>query len=306
MKQLIKSATVYHAELPNATALRDHFNNDLFLEPLSLQAISMGFAPSPELGGLVDEFTGGLAFHVRIDQKLLPGSIVKAEVNKVAKQVEVDTGRKPGKKERAEIKETLMVEMLEHALVRTTVVTCYHHTTTNFLIIPTTNKKLAQQIVSLLVNSVGSVKTTTINVADVKGGLTARLKQWLDGDAEAFSGLSPVNEVQLEQDGRKVSVRMSDLENAGAALKEALASSFTVKALGLHFEGGLTIGGGLDLKLTDGFQLRGIEGPALIVEDEDAKDITFAAQATLEVNDLANAITFLCEMFGYQEAEVAA
>lgn len=307
MKQLIKSATVYCAELPSAAALRGHFLEDVFVDVLSLQAAGIGFVPRTDTfvaengANLVEEFTGGVAFTVRLDQKLIPGSVVKAEVERRAKLVERDTGRKPGKKERAEMKLEVIDGFMPHALVRSTLITCYHHTATNYLIIPTTNKKLAQQVVSLLVNSVGSVKTTTINVANVKGGLTKRLSDWLGGDDEAFSGLSPVNEVQLEQDTRKVTVRMSDLDSASAALKEALASSFTVKSLGLHFEGGLSIGGGLSLKLTDNFQLRGIEIPAPI---EDNELDSFGAQATLELVELIDAITFLCEMFGYQEAEV--
>lgn len=294
MKQLIKSATIFNAELPSAEALEEHFAADAFVEPLSTQAMSIGFVPREDFGNLVEVFPGGIAFTVRVDQKILPGSIVKSEVNKVAKQREADTGRKVGKKERGEIKLGVTEALLVHALVRTTLVTCYHHTKLNYLIVPLTNKVLAGKIISLLVNSVNSVKTTTINVSDVKGGLTTRLKNWLGGDEDAFAGLYPGNEVQLEQDDRKVTVRMSNLTKAGGALKEALASSFTVKSLGLWFEGGLA------LKLTDSFQLRGIANEILIPEDPE--DDTFAAQAALEVNELAEAITFLCEMFGYQEA----
>lgn len=299
MKQLIKSATIFNAELPDAATLREHFSEDLFTEALSLQAMSIGFVPRVEFGGIVEEFAGGVAFTVRIDTKLVPSSVVKAEVNQRAKVIEAETGRKPGKRERAEIKDQVTVDFLARALTRTTLVTCYHETETNFLIVPLTNKALAGRIVSLLVNSVGSVKTTTINVAEVKGGLTTRLKQWLDGDVDAFSGLDPTNEVMLEQGDRTVTVRMSDLTSASAALKEAMASGFTVKALGLQFSSGLA------LKLTDSFQMRGIKAPNLITDE--GEDDMFAAQAVLEVNALAEAVTFLCEMFGYAESkEVAA
>ncbi len=304
MKQLIKSATVFHAELPSAGALREHFFEDVFVDALSLQAVSIGFTPREDDfvqndgANLVDEFTGGVAFTVRVDQKIVPGSVVKAEVDRRAKLIEREQGRKPGKKERSMIKLDVIDSFLPHALVRTTRITCYHHTATNFLIVPTTSKALAQQVVSLLVNSVGSVKTTTINVADVKGGLTQRLKQWLGGDLGAFGGLDPRAEVVLEQDERKVSVKMSDLASAGRALNEALDSHFTVKSLGLSFADDV------ELKLTDDFRMRGIWNPSA-VEEEDQEFDTFAAAATIEVNDLADAVTFLCEMFGYKEVEAA-
>lgn len=299
MKQLIKSATIYNAELPSAALLRGHLADEPFSEPLSAQAISAGFAPREDFGDLVDQFAGGLAFTVRIDQKLVPGSVLKAETQKLAQKVEADTGHKVGKKERAELKEQALYTLLEHAFVRTTLVTCYHHTATNMLIIPTNNKTVAQRIVTLLVNAVGSVKTTTINVADVKGGLTTRLKKWLEGDLDAFAGMDPTSEVQLEQDDRKVSVRMTDLDSAHAALTEAMASSFTVKALGLRFMAGT------EMRLTDSFQLRGISFANAVVEDDDMD--VFASEAAIEVSELVEAITFLCEMFGYAvEPEVAA
>jgi recombination associated protein RdgC len=302
MKQLIKSATVFHAELPSAAALRGHFTEDVFMDALSLQAASIGFIPREDDtflndgANLVNEFAGGVAFTVRIDQKIVPGSVVKAEVDRRAKFIERERGRKPGKKERAQIRDEVTVGFLEHALIRTTRITCYHHTATNFLIVPTTSKALAQQVVSLLVNSVGSVKTTTINVSDVKGGLTTRLKQWLAGDVDAFNGLDPRTEVLLERDDQRVSVKMSDLTSADRAINEALTSRFTVKSLGLSFESDL------ELKLTDDFKLRGIWNQSA-VEEEDPEFDTFAAKAAVEVNDLADAVTFLCEMFGYKEAE---
>lgn len=298
MKQLIKSATVFNAELPSAENLRTHFEGDLFIEPLATQAISLGFVPRTEGGTLVSEFTGGVAFTVRIDQKILPGSVVKAAAAVKAKALEVETGRKVGKKWMREIRLRTEEELLARALIRTQVITCFHHTATNMLVIPMTNKSLVQRIVSLLVNSVGSVKTTTINVANVKGGLTKRLKDWVMGDIGAFGGLDPVNEVQLEQGERKVTVRMSDLDASRAALTEALGQDHGVKALGLQFASGL------ELKLTDDFKFRGIVSPTPeVVEGEEKDDAldTFHEQAAIELADLTDAITFLCEMFGYKE-----
>jgi recombination associated protein RdgC len=300
MKQLIKSATIYCAELPSANMLREHFLEDAFCDVLSLQAGGVGFVPRTDTFvwengvNLVEDFAGGMAFTVRVDAKIIPSSVVKAEVDRRAKLVERDTGSKPGKKERAEMKLEVIDSFLPHALVRSTLITCYHHTATNYLIIPTTSKKLAQQVVTLLVNSVGSVKTTTINVADAKGGLTRRLKQWVGGDLEAFGGLDPRTEVVLEQGERKVSVKMSDLASAGRALNEALDSHFTVKSLGLSFDNDV------ELRLTDDFKMRGIWNPCA-VEEEDPEFDTFAAKAAIEVAELTGAITFLCEMLGYQE-----
>lgn len=296
MKQLIKSAIVYNAVLPSEDSLREHLASSQFVEPMSLQSSSIGFVPREGADSLVEGFPGGLSFTVRIDQKIVPGSVVNAELVKRIKSLELSTGRKPGKKERAELKLDIQAELNQRALIRTMLITCFHHTASNMLIIPTTNKKLASSIVGELVNAVGSVKTTTIHVSNVKQGLTTRLKAWLDGDEDSFSGLQPRDEVALEQDSRRVTVKVGELMATQQGLNEALCSGFQVKALGFMFSAGTA------LKLTDDFHLRAVSFAHPPVEGDD--DL-FAAEAALEVQEIADVVTFLCEMFGYSE-EVAA
>jgi len=294
MKQLIKSAIVYNAELPSPGALQSHLESAQFVEPLSLQTKSVGFVPRTEGSTLVEAFAGGLSFTVRIDQKIIPASVVKAELVKRVKDVERVTGRKPGKKERAELKLAVLDEIARRALIRTTLVTCFHHTATNMLIVPTTNPKLAGTVVSDLVNAVGSVKTTTIHVSHVQQGLTTRLKKWLADDETAFAGLHPCGEAGLAQDTRKVTVKMGDLASARSGLNEALSSGFEVKSLGFLFSAGT------EVKLTDEFRLRGISFAHPPCEGDDG---LFEAEAALEVQEISSVVTFLCEMFGYQEAK---
>lgn len=295
MKQLIKSAILYSAVLPPLAELETHLALQGFMEPLGLQVKSLGFVPREDFGPLVEGFAGGVAFTVRLDQKIIPGSVVKAEVAKRAAGVERLTGRRVGKKEKIDIRFEVIDELAQRALVRTTLLTCYHHTASNTLILPT-NKKLAEEVVHALVMAVGSVKITSIHVNGVSNGLTERLKEWLS-DSEDFGrdGVYPTNEVALEQDGRKVSVKMGDLQSATAALKEALTSGFYVKSLGLAFPQGT------EARLTSDFHLKNIlmYAAADTGEGEDEAP-TFAAQASLEVAEVVEVAQILCEMFDYQ------
>lgn len=294
MKQLIKSATLYNAVLPGLAELEDHLSESKFVDLLSLQTTSVGFVPREEFGPYVEAFAGGKAFTFRLDQKIIPGSVVKAELAKRVKEVQAEAGRKVGKKEKADLRFMILDELAARALVRTTLITLYHHTETNFLIVPTTNKKLAEAAVHELVMAVGSVKTTTINVNGVSSGLTARLKAWL-AEGEFDLDVSPVNEVILEQEKRRVSVKMQDLEQATSGLKEALAEGFTVKSLGLAFPRGTVA------KLTSDFHLKGIEMFAASDTGEAAEEEpTFAAQASLEVDEVVGMAQILCDMFDYK------
>ena len=286
MKQIIKQATVYSAPLPAADALQDILKGSGFAELLSLQTKTLGFVPREDFTEIVQAFPGGLAFTVRIDQKVIPPSLIKSEVVERCKLIDP----KPGKKQRKEIKLEVIDELAQVALTRTQLVTCFHHTASNMLLIPA-GKKLAGEIVSALVYAIGSLKTTTINISDIKQGLTKRLKDWLEDNDGAFDGLFPSHEVVMSTDEQRVSVKMGDLAWAKKGLQESLSAGFAVKSIGLTFPNGV------DLKLTDDFGLRTIWIP--LVDDESGEAPEFAAQAAIEVAAVVEAAQFLCTMFDY-------
>ncbi|MCF8208500.1 MAG: recombination-associated protein RdgC [Rhodoferax sp.] len=294
MKNLIKSAIVYNAELPSAEKLESHLEEAGFTDLAPVQALGLGFVPRLDHGTFVETFPGGFAFTVRVDQKVVPGSIVNAETVKEVQRILTSEGRKVGKHERRGIKASILDRMLVTAFVRTSLVTCFYFPARKYLIIPTTNAKLAGQITGELVNAVGSVKTTTIHVSEVKKGLTKRLQQWLDGEQPAFDQYQPSDEVTLVSEKRKVTVKMSDLEDARKGLEEVLDQGFQVKSVGFTLESGT------DFKLTDEFRLKGIRFVHEI--DKELAD-PFTTQATLEVAEVAGIIDVLCEMFVYKEEE---
>ena len=186
--KLIKAAITYKATIPSDTAiLAAHLAEKPFTECMEMDLRSVGFvAPTEDAYSLVQTFPGGLAFRVRIDEKIIPSGTVKAEVEKHVKAIKESTGRKVGKKERAEIKDAVMVDLCRRALVKTKAsITCFYEIATGYLIVPTASKSIADVCTSLLVQAVGSVKTETINVSEVKHGLTTRLQKWLADDDQA-------------------------------------------------------------------------------------------------------------------------
>jgi recombination associated protein RdgC len=243
---------------------------------------------------LVQTFPGGLAFRVRIDQKIIPAATVKAEVEKRVEAAKVHTGRKPGKALRAEMKHEVMDELCRRALVKTVAsITCFYDIANGYLIVPTSSKKIADVCTSLLVHAVGSVKTETINVSNVKHGLTTRMLRWLDDDAEAFGAFAPCDEAALAAEGRKVAVKMLSLQQARDGLKEALRDGLHVTSIGLHFDG-------IDFRLTSDFTLKGIAfaDPSVPEEEEDL----WAADAAIQAGKVSAVINELTAMLSYQDA----
>ena len=292
MKQLIKAAIVYKATIPtDATALHNHLAEQSFTDLLALEIKKAGFVPPTDGCRLVAGFPGGLAFRVRLDEKIIPASAIQKEVNRVATDIQAATGRKPGKKERAELNEQAIVTLAAHAFARTSALTCFYDIDSGYLIVPTTSKKLADIAVSLLVHAVGSVKTETINVSGVKHGLTTRLKTWLQSEGdEGFGRFEPCAEVALAQEERRITVKMGSLEGAREGLTDALGKAFQVTSLGL------TLDGETEFRLTENFRLKRIQ----FVHEPTTEDDVFAAEAMLEVRAV---VTELCTMLAYKEPE---
>ena len=292
MKQLIKSATVYSAELPATEHLEQHLQENAFAEMTDLQIRAVGFVAF-DSGLYTAPFPGGVAFKVRIDEKIIPASQVEKETERLALETQRLTGRKPGKKERKELKDAALLSLAPRAFPRTAVVTCYYERGTQYLIVPTTSKKLSDTITSALVHAVASMKTTTINVSDVKKGLTARMKNWLGNDDEAFGEFSPSGAAALAIEKRRLTVKMGNLQAAREGLQEAISKGFGVTSLGLHH-----IDSGVEFRLTDNFKFKGI---VFVHDPAQGGEDLFEAEAAIEVSSFSKVVTELCSMMAYQE-----
>lgn len=287
--KIIKAASIYKATLPESANLAIHLEEKAFIEMQPSEAQSIGFVPR-ESGELVTEFPGGFAFQVRVDEKIIPGPAVSAEVRKRAKAIQTQYGRKPGKKEIKEIKDEVILCFRLTALTRTAIIPCFYCVEKEYLIIPTTSKKMCDLITSVLIHAVGSVKTQTIHVSDAKQGLTTRLQSWLNGDNDAFGKFHPEGDVKLKTLGETLTIKMGSLQTANKGLQEAISKGFVVESIGLSWDA-------TGFRLTSDFRFQsisfGVEPPE---EDTDL----WVHEASVQVLNLSAVLTELCDMLGYK------
>ena len=295
--KLIKNAQIYKIDLPSAKALEQHLTEKRFIDPMELEHGSIGFIMRDGMK-YVDQFVGGMAFTVRVDEKIIPVSAVNSEVQKRAEAIFLRNGYHIGRKQRSEIKDEVVFDFRRKALLKTSIITCFYDTSKNHLFVPTTSLTLAGQITALIVRAVGSVKSETIHISALKHGLTTRLLNWLAHDDEAFSSFVPCGEVVLFAAGQKVSIKMDELANASDGLTKALKDGFMVKSL--RFWSGNDVG----FTLTSDFSFRSIEFPdsAEAGNDEDL----WLHEASVQVLNLSRIIDELCTMMSYVEEKEAA
>jgi recombination associated protein RdgC len=309
--KLITNAIVYQADLPTLELVAQHLA-DFPFEPVGPAFVSRaGFIENKATGELVTPIEGGFSFTVRIDEKILPKSAVRraqddavreyCEQNSItAEELDEDTD--------AFIRDGKLSSLIENALIKTTVVHAFYSAEHKFLIVPTTAKPAANTVINLLIQAVGSVKTSTIHVADIKGGLTTRMKKHLLGDDEAFDGFEIGQSLLLkgvaEAKSDKLKIDMGDLDLAKAAMTEALEER------AMRIETMELVRNGVRFKLTDDFRLRGIDFEGELTEEEEQEreeaDAAYLwrVEAAAQLVQLVDTIIALCDLFEYKRPEL--
>lgn len=296
MSTLIKNAIVYAAVLSEAHHLAQHLAERPYTKIGETELSRISFVPHKLTNELVSSFTGGYAFCMRLDEKILPKSIVRASADARIARIEAECGARLNKVERLAIHDDELVHLAKTALVKTAIITVYYRADKNYLIVPVTSKVLASHVIGTLIQVVGSVKTTTIHISDIKNGLTTRLKNHLNDDHEAFA----VNEfllgeqVDLARGSEKVSYKLEELNAGKVGILDRIESRFEVRALSLSY-------GGVEFKLNQDFTFKQVSFLDDVEQNPEDDAIYFWQQeASIQSLLFGNVITSLCDLLGYQ------
>lgn len=294
--KLITQAVAYKMVLPAAPGvLAAHLEGLPFEELPSSLGRGAGFVKT--YGEWVKTFPGGYAFTVRVDEKVIPGSLIKAELKKACERFEENEGFKPGRKVRNELRERVVETLTAKALSRTKLITGFYHLPSQTLLVPAVSDKARNDFTGVLLRAVESIKATTIYVSTVKASLTTRLEATLNGIDGQFGEFFMGNKVVLAGPSGKSSFDLiDDLDNASAGIREAIARGDLVKEIAL------TAGDDVTFRLTQDFALKGINfGEAIDIEEGyDNEFDEFEHEAAAQTSIVVSLVDALCQLFDYQ------
>ncbi len=139
-------------------SLAERLSEDQF-KPVGPQELSRsGWVPAlPGSDDLVFETNDCLFLRLRTDKKVLKESAIKRKVEDIASQIEQDQGRKVRKKEKEEIRETVILEHLPHALIDSIYTVGYIDLKKEWLIVEASSFKVAEEFASRLRKTLGSL-----------------------------------------------------------------------------------------------------------------------------------------------------
>lgn len=293
-----RNAIVYRATLPSIEAIEGHLAELQYEEIGETEFARAAFVPNPITGELVTPIENGYAIVVRRDQKIIPTEVVAKEARERIERIEKLSGGKLKRQERNAIICDVKVELCKKAFVRSSLILALYNSKDNLLVVNTTNKNISSLVGSLLIKVVGSLKTETIHIDNIKNGLTTRLQNHLDGSKDSFDGFAVGDYIQLSRlaDHKEVLRFSAEHTSITNELTESLASGFTVDQMEFN-------GCGVNFLLTERFHFRRIDTQSHIYNDEDDKAFQWRHQAGADLFQFSQVVNQLCKLLAYKEPE---
>jgi recombination associated protein RdgC len=253
------------------------------------QAVSGGWVPP--LGGeseeLVHAAAGRLLLTMKREEKLLPSTVVREQLQERIAQIESSQGRKVYRKERLSLKDEVVQDCLPRAFTRSTHVRAYIDVRANWIFVDTASASRAEELLNLLREGIGSL---SLLLPQVNNAPTAVMSAWLlhrslPGDFELGQ------ECELREPGEEGGVvRCRGVDLLSEEVATHLHTGKQVARLALAWEGRLS------LLLAEDLCLRRLRfADELMKENEDIPEADNAARLDADFALMADAITGLQE-----------
>lgn len=155
---MFKQLTAYRLgkdfAIPSAAAIEDALQSRRYL-PIGLtQEKSVGFYPprGGEHDKLVEAIGGHYIMRLNIETKSVPSRTIREEVDKRCKDIEDMTGRKPGKNERRDIADDVLLALLPAAFPKLHAVTIWIDPVRRVLALNTASQSKCDEVNSALIS----------------------------------------------------------------------------------------------------------------------------------------------------------
>ena len=259
------------------------------------QARSSGWVPprGDEHGALIEAIAGQWLMQLMVEQKVVPASVVKRQVDALTVQVEKQTGRKPGKKQRNELKDQALLDLLPMAFTKRAAVKVWVAPAERLLVIDASSASRADEVLTALTQALPGLSASLINTAVSPAACMA---EWLV-TGEAPAGFSIDRDCELKAaDGEKPVVRYARHALDIAEIREHIAGGKQPTRLALTWQGRVSF------MLTEGLQIKKIAFLDGVFDGTSTKkDESFDADAAIATGELAPMIGDLLDALGGEQ-----
>lgn len=291
---MMKNAIIYRFTGDIGESIESDLTKAAFIPCQPSQEKSSGWiAPRTEHGALAEFVGGELIVKLRIETKTVPREAVDKLAGEKVAQIEATTGRKPGKKERRELKEEALRELMQHALPRQSDVLAWIDRDAGLLIVGAGTQSKADEFATALVTALPGLQ-----VALLQTNVTPQIAMtnWLTATSpdDWPAGLSVERECELkggEPDKSVVKFTRHSLLNDEIRLH--ISQGKLPTKLALSWEGRVSF------VLTEGLQVKKLAVDVLSEPGAgDGKDDRFDADVAIFTGEMKKMIPGLIDALG--------
>ena len=272
-----------------------------FTECGATQPMSRGWVSPRGLdhAPLVESIQGQWLLQLMVEQKVVPGSVIRRKVEAMAKRIEQETGRAAGKKMKRDLKDQAMLELLPQAFTKQGRVNVWISPGERLLVIDASSQARADEVLTALGEVLPGFAAQRINTAQSPA---AAMADWLVA-GEAPSPFAIDRDCELKAaEGEKPSVRYTRHTLEIDEVREHIAAGKQPTRLALTWSGRVAF------VLTESLQIKRLGFLDGVFEKQPgaSRDEQFDTDAAISTGELIPLIGDLLDALGGEEVFGAA
>lgn len=288
------------ASSPDPDAFEQQLGEQAFTPCSGLDTHRIGWdRPLGKQGEQLLHITNGrLMLCMRREDRILPPSVVREAVDEKVDQIESAEGRPVGRKEKSRLKDEIIVDLLPRAFTRSQRLFAYIDPRAGLIVVDTASSKKAEELLSLLRESLGSLKVRPLQVSTSPSLL---MTHWIEGELPADFVLEDECELKEPVENGAV-IRARKLDLGGDEVRQHIEAGMQVTRLAVEWNERLRC------VLGDDLGIRRLRFTDIVMEeaaDVQADDAAarFDADFALMSAELSHFIPRLIEVFGGLDGE---
>lgn len=233
----VKNVQVYLFETPftlTAEQLSNALEKFAFSPIGQLQESTFGWIPPMADGNMLCEsIQTNLFFAAQKQEKILPSSVINEYLVERLSEIEQEEGRRPGRKERQQLKEDIRAQLLPKAFNKTKRIHAWIDTRNQWLIVDTSSESLADDFTAALREAVGSLAITPLHNSTAASDLLTR---WYLHSDQRPNSITPESDLELVllQDPN-VKARYKNLAIDAPEIQHSLDSGMRIKQMAINY-----------------------------------------------------------------------
>lgn len=269
-----------------------------FNECGSLDPMRYGFTePLGRHGSeLVHVTNGRIMICAKKQEKLLPGAVIKEQLEAKVLAISEAESRPVGRKERDTLKDEIIFSLLPKAFTRSTLDYAYIDPESKFIVVNTSSAKRAEDLLSKLREALGSLRCLPIQPKNIP---TQVMTHWLRESAAPMR-FEFGEKIQLEaaKDGRVITAKRQDL--TASEILNHLESGMHVRSIALNWMESI------DFVVDDQLAIKGLKFDDKIADkanerNPESKAEQFDADFAVMEFELRHLIADLLKAFGGED-----